>query len=181
MRGPWAAGICETEWCRCYSPPHDKSIHLTKLHARELNRGNSACNALLYICFVNLYVPFWHNVLRHHRRRFGFRIPFFFPVKWLCGSVDFRQGTIRVVPTSGATLENVVIPNDVRDLQFVWKDSIASTSAPVGGSPRIHAGEERFSAPKRPHSFLSGFSRGVFLSGMISIMPQDYELSSRTK
>jgi len=36
--------------------------------------------------------------------------------------------------------------------------------AVVGGSLRIHAGEERFSAPKRPRSHLSGFSRGWALS-----------------
>ena len=32
---------------------------------------------------------------------------------------------------------HVVIPNEVRDLRL-----------PVGGSPRIYAGEERFSAPE---------------------------------
>jgi hypothetical protein len=46
----------------------------------------------------------------------------------------------------------VVIPNEVRDLRL-----------PLGGSPRIHAGEERFSVPKNPRSILSGFSRDFAL------------------
>ena len=56
---------------------------------------------------------------------------------WLCGRVDFLQSTTSAVPTSGARLENVVIPNEVRDLRLVLAVNFANNQSYSGGGSRL--------------------------------------------